>query len=266
MTAYPAILPEARPVENKVLSIFLDWLSNPEHEKLSILELGCGVGNYSRALGEKGHTVISVDIDYDSLAFLKKNDRSGNCGVICADVTTPVLRGEQRFDIIIASEVLEHVKEPDYVLEMMNRLIRPTGCIFITIPNGFGPWEVFNRIQSRPWFFKILYFPFYWPVYLRNCFLPSRKKDTEHPSREKYRCTLNRASPHLQFWTLGRFRNLLKEKHLQVVRTHNTSLSYVWLPFYHRLKCRALDNLDIRIADFLPHAMVSGWILKVQKT
>jgi SAM-dependent methyltransferase len=265
MTAYPSILPGARAVENKVLSIFLGWLSRLESEKLSILELGCGVGNYSRALAERGHSVTSVDIDYDSLAFLKKNDRSGNCDAICADVTTPVLRGEQRYDIIIASEVLEHVKEPDVVLEMMSRLLRQRGWIFITIPNGFGPWEVFNRLHSRPWLFRILYFPFYWPLYMRNYFLPSRKRGIAHPSNEKYGCTLNRTSPHLQFWTLGQFRHLLEEKHLQAVRTLNTSLSYIWLPFYHRFKCRALDNLDIRIADFLPHMMVSGWILKVQK-
>ena len=266
MTAYPSILPEARVVENKVISIFLDWLSILENKKLNILELGCGVGNYSRVLAEKGHTVTSVDIDYDSLAFLKKNDGSGNCLAICADVMTPVLRGEQRYDIIIASEVLEHLEDPDCVLEMMSRLLRDTGWIFMTIPNGFGPWEVFNRIESRSWLHRVLYFPFYWPVYLRNCFFPSRKKGMEHQPREKYGCTLNWASPHLQFWTLGRFRSLLEKKHFRVVRILNTSFSFCWLPFYHRLKSRALDNLDIRIADFLPHVMVSGWICKVQKT
>ena len=151
MSAYPSLLPEARVVENKVLSIFLDWLSSLEAKKLNILELGCGVGNYSRFLAGIGHRVTSIDIDYDSLAFLKKNDESKNCLVLCADVMTPVLRGGQRYDIIIASEVLEHLNDPEVVLETMSRLLRDAGLIFITIPNGFGPWELFNRIYYRPY-------------------------------------------------------------------------------------------------------------------
>jgi SAM-dependent methyltransferase len=46
------------------------------------------------------------------------------------------------WDAVILSEVIEHVEKPDFLLRTANRLLAPGGRLLVTIPNGFGPFEI----------------------------------------------------------------------------------------------------------------------------
>ena len=55
----------------------------------------------------------------------------------------------ERFDIIICSEVLEHLKRPEEMLNGLKELVKKDGIFLFTIPNGFGPLEIMNQIQLK---------------------------------------------------------------------------------------------------------------------
>jgi len=59
---------------------------------------------------------------------------------ICEDITKG---NNYKFNIIVCSEVLEHLRNPSEFLNSMKKMLKPNGIIIITIPNGFGPWELF---------------------------------------------------------------------------------------------------------------------------
>ena len=254
-------------VENKIISVFFEWISEIEIINTSCLDLGCGVGNYSMIFARKGYDVTAVDINQESLFYLKKHDRTNSIKIICGDITERVVQKNVTYDIVIASDVLEHLLRPEKSLKIINDVLTDNGYVFITIPNGYGPWEMWNRLKNRPWLKIVLYFPFYFPVYLKRLIYRSSNSRPAIPltSSKQKSCTLNEESPHTQFWTFGKFVNLVEKSGFELLKVANSNIWYGWLPYYDKIKSKKLDKLDIRIADYVARFMASGWIFLFQK-
>jgi len=96
-----------------------------------LLDVGCGLGYLIEALGNH---FVCVGIDYDIKA-LRVNKRRGQKNMIQANLSEPPFK-EKSFDVIICSEVLEHL--PDGIdhkaLLEMARLLKPGGRILVTVP------------------------------------------------------------------------------------------------------------------------------------
>jgi O-antigen biosynthesis protein len=99
-----------------------------------VLELGPATGYMSNALRAAGSTVVGIELDPEMA------QRAGEfCErIIVGDLDTIDLAaelGEERFDAIVAADVLEHLKDP---LETLNRLrpfLAPEGFFVISVPN-----------------------------------------------------------------------------------------------------------------------------------
>jgi 2-polyprenyl-3-methyl-5-hydroxy-6-metoxy-1,4-benzoquinol methylase len=99
-----------------------------------VLELGCGAGEMSQALRDNGCQVVGVEID-PALA-----ERAvAHCeSVLTADLDRLNLEaelGENRFDVIVAAEVLEYLKDPWDLLRALKNYLRPGGCFVASLPN-----------------------------------------------------------------------------------------------------------------------------------
>ena len=57
------------------------------------------------------------------------------------------LNVEYKFDLIIASEVLEHVAKPIEFLELLRGKMSKNGRLILTLPNGYGPFEIVALIE-----------------------------------------------------------------------------------------------------------------------
>ena len=98
---------------------------------LRILEFGSGIGLLSLALAEKGHNVTALDIrGTATLEFLKW--RAAKYGVpvkfIESEGGVPQLTGE--YDVIIAMDSIEHVKEWREVISVLGRHLKMNGLVF----------------------------------------------------------------------------------------------------------------------------------------
>lgn len=99
-----------------------------------VLELGPGPGAMTRVLRARGYPVTVVENDPEALGALQA------LGVQCvaADLDAPdwsaPLAGK-RFDIILACDVLEHLRQPAEVLRALLGLLAPSGCLVISVPN-----------------------------------------------------------------------------------------------------------------------------------
>ena len=51
------------------------------------------------------------------------------------------------FDIIIASEVIEHVEQPQEMLRSFSEQLNPWGKLLLTMPNGYGPFELLTLLE-----------------------------------------------------------------------------------------------------------------------
>ena len=79
----------------------------------SVLELGPGAGVMTKVLLDRGCQVTAVENDPDWVQQL----------------------GPQRFDAVLACDVLEHLHQPDRVLRTLIDLVEPTGRLVVSLPN-----------------------------------------------------------------------------------------------------------------------------------
>lgn len=121
-----------------------------------VLHLGCvdaGLLHERFARGELMHqrlaavaeTLWGVDIDETGIAFLRQHGFGQLiAGDICTSETLEPLQG-QPFDVIVASEVVEHLLNPGLFLASVRRLmIAGQTELIITVPNAF-------RIETLLW-------------------------------------------------------------------------------------------------------------------
>lgn len=104
-----------------------------------VLELGCSTGYFSGALSKQfGCTVTGVELDANAAREAEKYCRE----VIQADLDqTGVLQAfpDAIFDVIVCSDVLEHLRNPNQLLVDLKRVLKPDGYIVASIPHvGHG--------------------------------------------------------------------------------------------------------------------------------
>lgn len=101
-------------------------------EGLRVLDYGCGDGALAGLLAKQGAHVTGVDPNQVGLALAQREfSRRKLEGTF---VSSPEELPNQFFDRIVCTEVLEHVVDPESILEDIRRLLRPNGIVVITTP------------------------------------------------------------------------------------------------------------------------------------
>jgi len=124
----------------------------------SILDIGCGGGLLTEEFAKRGASVTGIDSSYKSLYEAKAHAcengleidyRLGNA----AALSFP----DKSFDIVVASEVLEHIENLNTALWEMSRVLKPGGLFLFDTPNrtwlSWLYFIAFGEILSRriPW-------------------------------------------------------------------------------------------------------------------
>lgn len=100
----------------------------------TVLELGCGEGKTLRLLQHQklAKKVIGVDIDAHSIERAKKYLDIA----IVADVENDALPfNKGQFDVVMLPDILEHLRQPEVLLEKVFRWLKPQGYVIVSVPN-----------------------------------------------------------------------------------------------------------------------------------
>ena len=114
-------------------------------KKNLVLDVGCGFGRHSLEFLQRGASVFSVDLDFQSLqkthyalsSFKKEKSLENNFLVHSADALKLPFQNET-FDKIICSEVMEHVSDDQKACDELYRVLKKEGRIAITVPTYFS--------------------------------------------------------------------------------------------------------------------------------
>ena len=99
-----------------------------------VLEIGCASGHVTRALVAQGNTVVGVEIDAEAAETAAEHAERVVVGDL-EDMDLDVEFGDDRFDVVVLGDVLEHLRNPLAVLRSARRLLAPKGFIVISLPN-----------------------------------------------------------------------------------------------------------------------------------
>lgn len=111
---------------------------------LECLDIGCGGGILSERLSRLGARVTGIDASESSINVAKQHSIKSRLEINYRCITTTdLLKNEKekflnKFDIVIASEVIEHVNERKIFLSDISKLCRSGGLVvFTTINKSF---------------------------------------------------------------------------------------------------------------------------------
>lgn len=128
------------------------WLNIIDYKNKKILDIGCNTGILLIPLLKKKHNVIGVDNDYKVIETAKKNlmqeKLSPNRARIADAKNLPFKNNS--FDIVILSDILEHVSDPEKVAKESIRVLKSKGLIISTVPYHLNP------VVRYPWIRKLL--------------------------------------------------------------------------------------------------------------
>jgi SAM-dependent methyltransferase len=124
--------------QERRLEMVRRWLPEPGPGGggLRALDVGCGIGMYTAALGSCCSQVVGLEVEAERAAEARK-----------AALTVVQGTGERlpfpagAFDLVFSHEVLEHVRDDAATAAEMVRVARPGGRIVVFCPNRWYPFE-----------------------------------------------------------------------------------------------------------------------------
>lgn len=99
-------------------------------QALDILDFGCGDGALISRLSQLGHRTVGVDFDQKALAVCESR------GLSVYQASTLDELEPSHFDIITCLNVIEHVPDPNELMQRLRRLLKPEGTLLIETPNA----------------------------------------------------------------------------------------------------------------------------------
>lgn len=101
----------------------------------SLADLGCGDGTILFDLQRKGllrdmNNIIAVDLSKKRLERVKNHIT--NVETICSDVANVKQLKDSQLDLVICTQVIEHVKDDKKLLNKIYRVLRPGGYLYIS--------------------------------------------------------------------------------------------------------------------------------------
>jgi len=105
----------------------------------TILDIGCGGGIVSEQLARLGATVTGVDACKENIDIAKfhcsRDPTTKDIQYLCTTVEDFAENSELKFDAVVASEVIEHVDNPQLFIQTISGLLKDDGSLFLTTLN-----------------------------------------------------------------------------------------------------------------------------------
>jgi glycosyltransferase involved in cell wall biosynthesis len=188
----------------------LQWMGQMPPSK--VLDLGCSAGELADRVSLSGHSVVGVDV------VEHPGVRSRMQHFVQADLSDGIpaeVGGE--FDVILAADLIEHVRDPLALLHQMKRRLVDGGVLITSVPN-FAHWYPRLRVLSGTFDYD-------------------------------QRGILD--STHLRFFTRRSFQRLAQAAGFEIVRKEVTGLPASMLISNHRLR-RTVGTVDRALVAMRP--------------
>jgi 2-polyprenyl-3-methyl-5-hydroxy-6-metoxy-1,4-benzoquinol methylase len=241
----------------------LDFIESALHEyanksalpKIMVADIGCGTGDLltiplAQKLGSRA-MLYAYEPEAQTFSYLHQKVNDLNI-----DNVQPIQDEEmlqtQNYDAIIVSEVIEHVKDPVNFLGGFKKLLKPSGIMIITTPNGYGIFEIevllFNSLDLIG------------VISLLRAVKAKLKQLSGTITKPTHTDTLA-ISPHINFFSLAELHHILQHAGLSLKRIEGRNFAAG--PFSDRIidKSSFLIEWNARLGKILPLKLATDWMM-----
>ncbi|MBN2004370.1 MAG: class I SAM-dependent methyltransferase [Anaerolineae bacterium] len=131
----------------KVLRVLEDFLGH-SLTGLRVLDMGCSIGVMTGYLAESAHLAVGIDIDQGAIRQAAQNGPQAS--LVIGD-TGGAPFAPSTFDIIVCSQVYEHVPSLELLVAEMDRLLKQDGVCFFSGPNRWRLIEPHYKLPFLSW-------------------------------------------------------------------------------------------------------------------
>lgn len=211
----------------------------------TVLDYGCGTGAYvTIPLAQKFPHIQFIGADNNQASITHAASQSLENIFF---IPTDTLKTKNLFDLIIVSEVIEHVTKPEETLKTLAKMLPPTGRMILTIPNGYGPFEIASTFER----FLIK------RGVIKSRAQQSMQENNDHLLPSGADTLAN--SPHINFFTMKKIRELIKSSGLQII-LYRPRTFLCGFGFDKFMRNEIIETWNSDVADILPSFCVSGWM------
>ena len=125
-------LHDINPVRAKYIEDFSHGLSGKK-----VLDVGCGGGILSESLAKAGAHVTGIDLGQANIDVAKMHLLESKLEVDYQLISVEQLAQQEpgSFDIVTCMEMLEHVPDPNSIIQSCSQLVKPEGDLFFSTIN-----------------------------------------------------------------------------------------------------------------------------------
>jgi len=125
----------------------VQMLSKHLRSGMTVLELGCGAGYFTRELARSGADIVAIDVSPELLEIARSNCSAPNVRYEIQNAYE-LSYPDAGFDSVVGSSVLHHL-ETEEALREVYRVLKPSGTICFTEPNMLNPQIAIQK--NVPW-------------------------------------------------------------------------------------------------------------------
>lgn len=114
----------------------------------TILDIGCGEGNFLKKMGSEYNELYGIDISKAALDNISPVVKD-NITFLIGDISKRDSLPPMKFDVIICSEVLEHIENDAVAIENLNELLNSSGYLIVTVPYKHKYWTKHDEFSGH---------------------------------------------------------------------------------------------------------------------
>lgn len=141
--------------DNYTYETLISFIDRFDIRNRRIIDLGCGVGTIDFYLASKGNLVTGLDISLKAIKKARKSAKALNYENVCNFKQVDLNKDfnlSSKFDVIICSEVLEHIENDMELVNKIKFIAEKGGLVIFSVPLKNAPlfrWGLLRKFDDR---------------------------------------------------------------------------------------------------------------------